>query len=141
MSTDCQLDCGCVDFCECSAEIAIDCQISFCSPDTMTKSDEKRLLSAIVQEMPDGYLRDILKALSTEIHGAIDNDYVCTLTDFRRDIRNATEQLDALRKEVKELQQRAENARIEIARAERKMSDARAMADTLRRTVQAIREF
>lgn len=77
---------------------------------SLTKADEKALLTEIIDHCPDGYVKDILTDMRLEAEHAIDSDFGFVDLSMRRreneehreEMRKARETLTVLKAEIRE---------------------------------------
>ncbi len=83
------------------------------NPAHLSKADEKALLAEIIENCPDGYVKDILTDCRIEIENAINSDFgFISLADRRKEseehvetMRKSRETLSVLKAEIREKEQ------------------------------------
>lgn len=107
----------------------------------LSKAQEIAILGAVVAQLPDGYLRDILTDLKPEIERAIRTDWCAIMTDFEQQRTAAESAAAEARKTAEKLTAAAERMQSEYNRAERRIAESVALRTQLKNTIQAIRDL
>jgi len=98
-------------------------------PQTMTKTEERELLTKTIDALPDSYLRDILITETPAIIRAIDNDLgFIDLAGHERAARQAYHEAMIARKALTETNQQIAQARQQLKDVEREIQNARSAA-------------
>ena len=105
------------------------------APEVLSKSDEKRLLTTTIEQLPDGYFRDILTELKPEIVRAIDSDFGCIVFDSKREIDELNEEREKLRETVRALMIQRDEIRAEYYKAQECIRQAETLRRDLRNLV------
>ena len=115
--------------------------VEIIAPDNLGKAQEIRLLETILRELPEGYLRDILKDSAFSICTAIKNDFCAIEKDYSAEIEELKRERDALNEETKRIRAQADSMADQIRTAERRIREGNRVMALVHKTAEQLRDF